>query len=125
MKNFCENPIMAHVSLDGMMTFSRFKNGTHAVDFECCEDVNMESFSARCRMQVMRDGNVYITELPKRVKKKALYREDNCSLSLGRDGRYYFVFSIPEQLVGELPQKLVSQASAIAHKVMMDMIGIN
>ena len=125
MKNFCENPIMEHLSLDGMMTFSRFKNGMHAVDFECCEDVNMEAFSARCRVQVMRDGNVYITELPKRVKRKALYREDNCSLSLGRDGRYYFVFSMPQQQVGELPQQLVRQASAIARKVMMDMIGEN
>ena len=106
-----------------MMTFSQFENGMHSLDFECCEDVNMEAFIGRCKVQRMRDGNVYVTELPKRKRNKALYREDNCSLSLGHDGRYYFVFTLPEQLVNELPQQLVRQANAIAHKVMMDLIG--
>jgi hypothetical protein len=70
----------------------------------------------------MRDGNVYITELPKRVKNKPMFRDDHYSQSLGRDGRYYFVFSLPEQQVDGLPKELVRQASAIAQKVMKNLI---
>ena len=106
-----------------MMSFSQFENGIRAAQFECCEDVCMEPFSTKCKVQTMRDGNVYITELPRRVRNKALYREDNCSLTLGNDGRYYFSFTLPQEMAGELPQRLVRQASAIARKVMMDIIG--
>jgi hypothetical protein len=70
----------------------------------------------------MRDGNVYMTEKPKRQKNKPLFRDDNSSLSLGRDGKYYFVFTLPEQLVAELPEQLVRQASAIAQKVIRELI---
>ena len=106
-----------------MITFSQFENGMRAADFECCEDVNIEPFSARCKVQAMRDGNVYITQLPKRKRNTPLYREDNCSLSLGQDGRYYFSFNLPAESITQLPQELVRQASAIARKVMMDIIG--
>ena len=123
MKTYGTNPIERQVTLDGMMTFSQFENGIRAAQFECCEDVCMEPFSTRCKVQAMRDGNVYITELPRRVRNKALYREDNCSLTLGNDGRYYFSFTLPQEQVGQLPQRLVRQASAIARKVMMDIIG--
>ena len=103
------------------MTIGRVENMMHA-EFMCCEDVRMDAAVTNCKVQLMRDGNVYITELPKRVKNKPMFRDDNCSLSLGRDGRYYFVFSLPEQLVDELPKELVRQASAIAQKVMKNMI---
>jgi len=109
------------VTLDGLMTIGRVENMMHA-EFMCCEDVRIDAAVTNCKVQLMRDGNVYITELPKRVKNKPMFRDDNCSLSLGRDGRYYFVFSLPEQLVDELPKQLVRQASAIAQKVMKNLI---
>lgn len=109
------------ITLDGLMTIGRVENMMHA-EFMCCEDVRIDAAVTNCKVQVMRDGNVYITELPKRVKNKPMFRDDNCSLSLGRDGRYYFVFSLPEQLVDELPKELVRQASAIAQKVMKNLI---
>ncbi len=109
------------ITLDGLMTIGRVENMMHA-EFMCCEDVRMDAAVTNCKVQLMRDGNVYITELPKRVKNKPMFRDDNCSLSLGRDGRYYFVFSLPEQLVDELPKQLVRQASAIAQKVMKNLI---
>ena len=109
------------ITLDGLMTIGRVENMIHA-EFMCCEDVRMDAAVTNCKVQLMRDGNVYITELPKRVKNKPMFRDDNCSLSLGRDGRYYFVFSLPEQLVDELPKQLVRQASAIAQKVMKNLI---
>ena len=106
-----------------MMSFNQLENGMIAAQFECCEEVNMEPHTRRCKVQTMRDGNVYITELPKRNRNKALYREDNCSLSLGHDGRYHFVFTLPQECINELPTKLVHQAGLIARKVMMDLIG--
>ena len=109
------------ITLDGLMTIGRVENMIHA-EFMCCEDVRIDAAVTNCKVQLMRDGNVYITELPKRVKNKPMFRDDNCSLSLGRDGRYYFVFSLPEQLVDELPKELVRQASAIAQKVMKNLI---
>jgi hypothetical protein len=109
------------ITLDGLMTIGRVENMMHA-EFMCCEDVRIDAAVTNCKVQVMRDGNVYVTELPKRIKNKPMFRDDNCSLSLGRDGRYYFVFSLPEQLVDELPKQLVRQASAIAQKVMKTLI---
>ena len=70
-----------------------------------------------CKVQVTRDGSVYINEKPKRIHNKPLFREDNSTLTLGRDGRYYFVFTLPKERVRELPDKLVHQALAIAQKV--------
>ena len=123
MKEFREKPLVRQVMLDGILTVSQLENGLHAADFSCIEDVHMEPFVGRCKMQAMRDGNLYITQLPSRKRNKPLYREDNSSLSLGNDDRYYFNFSLTKADLDKLPQELVRQASAIARKVMMDIIG--
>ena len=91
-------------------------------DFQCCEDVRLEPFTGVFKVQRMSDGNVYMEERPRRVRNEAIFRDDNCSLSLGRNGRYYFVFSMPEQLVDELPMQLVRQAGEIARKVMKEIV---
>ena len=109
--------IQRQVTVDGLMVFGQTEEGLRTADFECCEDVEMQAFTAKCKVQVMRDGNVYMTELPKRARNQAIFREDNSSLSKGKDGRYYFYFSLPEELINELPKELVRQASAIAQKV--------
>ena len=108
----------SEMTLNGMMTFGKCENGLRFADFECCEDVEMEPFVGDCRVQMMRDGNVYITERPKRIRNRALLRDDNSSLSLGQNGRFYFVFSMPAAELDELPAQLVRQASAIAGKFM-------
>ena len=110
-------------TLDGMMTFGKLDDGLNALDFSSFEAVEMEPFTATCKVQAMRDGNVYITEKPKRVRNKPLFREDNSSLTLGRDGNYYFVFKLSEELVEELPDALVQQSLAIAQKVQRGIIG--
>ena len=117
-KNILENEVM----LDGMMVFGKLDNGLRYADFECCEDAEMEAFSGNCKVQIMRDGNVYITELPKRIRNRALFREDNSSLSLGKNGKFYFVFSMPEEQIDELPEQLVRQASVVASKVLRQLI---
>ena len=110
------------VTLDGLMTIGMSENGLHTADFECCEDAMMEAFTARCKVQLMRDGNMYITELPKRVKNKPIFRVDNSSLSKGRDGKFYFVFMLDEALIRQLPEMLITQASEIAQRVIRELI---
>ncbi|MCR5157565.1 MAG: hypothetical protein K6D37_00400 [Prevotella sp.] len=106
------------VMLDGEMIFGMLDDGRRTASFNCLETVEMEPFGGKCDVQVMRDGNVYVTERPKRVKNKAIFRDDNCTLSHGQNGRYYFVFTLCDELLDELPQRLVTQASVIARKVM-------
>ena len=110
------------VSLEGITTFSKTEEGLRTADFMCCEDVRMEPFRGNCKVQLMRDGNVYISELKKRKRNRALFREDNCSLSQGQDKRWYFCFSLDEDELKQLPRELVRQASAIALKVMRELI---
>ena len=110
-------------TLDGMMTFGKLDDGLNALDFSSFEAVEMEPFTATCKVQAMRDGNVYITEKPRRLRNKPLFREDNSSLTLGRDGNYYFVFKLPEALLEELPDALVQQSLAIAQKVERVILG--
>ncbi len=100
------------------MTIGMLENGLHMADFMCCEDIELDAFSGTFKVQVMRDGNVYLTEKPKRVRNKAIFRDDNASLSQGQDKRWYFYFSLDENQLEQLPEKLVRQASAIAQKVM-------
>ena len=110
------------VTAKGLMVFGQSEKGLHTADFECCDEIQVEPYTGNFKLQIMRDGNVYATERPKRIKNTPIFREDNSSLSLGKDGRYYFVFSLPEDSVNELPELLLRQARAIARKAMSLMI---
>ena len=108
------------ISLDGMMTVSQLEDGRKAADFMCCENVEMEPFSGTFKVQGMHDGNLYMTEKPKRKRNQPVFKEDNASLSLGSDGFWYFVFRM--QNIIELPGELIRQASIIARKVIKEII---
>ena len=110
------------ISLDGLMTIGMLENGLKTADFMCCEDVEMEAFSGTFKVQGMRDGNVYFEQKPKRVRNTPIFRDDNCSLTKGKNGRYYFFFSLEEDQLEQLPEKLVRQAKAIAQKVIRELI---
>lgn len=118
-----KNKIQNTTSHSGLMTISKLENGLNALDFMCTEDVEVEPFTANCKVQAMHNGDIYITELPKRIHNKPLFREDNSTLTLGRDRRYYFVFTLPEEQVEDLPLLLVPQAAAIAQKVAERILG--
>ena len=105
------------VTLDGFATIEMLKNKLHRVDFHCTEDVRMEGFSGTFSVQAMYDGNIYVTEKARRKRNRPLFRQDNSSLSLGRNGKYYFVFTLPKEQLAELPEKLVRQANEAAAKV--------
>lgn len=109
------------VMLDGYMAVSE-ENNLHILDFVCCEDVQMDAFTGKCKVELMRDGNVYISELPKRHKNKPIFRDDNCSLSHGHNGKFYFVFTMDDDRLGDLPQQLIQQAGNIARKVLKEII---
>ena len=110
------------VTLDGLLTLGLLENGLRTADFQCCEDVELETFSGTFKVEGKHDGNVYMTEKPKRIRNKAIFRDDNASLSHGQDGRWYFYFSLDEDRIGELPEQLVRQASSIAQKVIRELI---
>ncbi|MBR4364030.1 MAG: hypothetical protein IKP33_03775 [Prevotella sp.] len=110
------------VMLDGLLTLGLLENGLRIADFQCCEDVLLDAFSGTFKVEGKRDGNVYMTEKPKRIRNKALFRDDNASLSQGQDKRWYFYFSLDEDQLELLPEKLVRQASAIAQKVLREII---
>ena len=114
--------LKSQTTLNGMMTFGKNDNGLRLMDFACCEEVMMESFTGDFKVQAMRDGNVYITEKKKRKYNKPLFREDHSSLSLGFDGVYYFTFRLSAELVDELPEKLAHEALTIAQKVVNEIL---
>jgi len=122
MKKINKISIQSEVTVEGLMTLGKSEKGLRTLDFMCCDDAQVEPMVAQCKVQLMRDGNVYITELPKRVHNKALYRDDNSSLTLGRNGRFYFIFTMDQEDVGVLPHQLVRQASTIAQKVLREIL---
>ena len=105
------------VMVEGLMTYGLLDLGLRTLDFQCCEDVDAEPFKGEFKVQGMRDGNVYMEEMKRRVRNKPMFREDNSSLSLGNDHHFYYVMRLDEALLDELPLRLVSQAKAIARKV--------
>ena len=98
------------------MTIGKLENGLTVGEFMNCEDVRIEPFSGEFKVQGMRDGNVYFIQKPKRVRNTPLFREDNSSLSKGKNRKFLFVFSMDEGCIAELPEELVRQASVIAMK---------
>lgn len=116
------NILGKQVMVEGLMTFGKLETGERTLDFECCEEVVAEPFRGNFYVQGMRDGNVYLTENLKRKRNKPLYRDDNCSLSHGNNGKYYFVFTMDDNEIDRLPQQLVQQAGNIARKVLKEII---
>ena len=117
--------VKREVTLDGMVTVSKLENGLKTADFMCCEDVELKPFSGVFKVQGMHDGNIYMTERPKRKRNHPIYRVDNASLSLGTDDVWYFVFRMEKCRINELPGELIRQASMIARKVIKDLLSLN
>ncbi len=108
--------------VEGLMTLGMLETGLRTLDFECCEDVEADAFKGDFHVQGMRDGNVYMTQKPKRVRNKPIFRDDHASFSHGKDGRWYFYFSMEEHRLDQVPEQLVRQASAIARKVLRELV---
>ena len=105
------------ITLDGMMTIGKTKEGLKTADFVCSEYVDLEAFAGKCNVQIMRDGNIYITELAKKVRNSPIFREDNSSFSRGVNRQYYYILMMPDEQLEQIPDELVRQATAIAEKI--------
>lgn len=117
-----KNNKVKQVTVEGMMSYGVQENGLHTADFTNFEGVeNVEPFEGNCEVKLMRDGNLYLTELPKpkshKGQGKKLFCEDNSTLSLGVNHKLYYVFVTPETEIKEMPDKLIHQAVSIAEKI--------
>ena len=112
-----KNMNQREVTLDGMMTIGMLENGLKTADFLCCEDIEVETFLGRFKVQAMHNGNMYMQELPKRTRNKPLFRLENSSLTLGHNGIYYFQFRLAEDEIDSLPQLLLREARQMANRV--------
>ena len=121
-QNQKEMTIKSQTRIEGTMTFIETDNKMHLLDFTNDEDAMMTPATFDGKVQVMRDGNVYISEKKKRKYNKPIFREDHSSLSLGFNGVYYFTFRLPAELVDELPEKLAHEALTIAQKVVNEIL---
>ena len=116
-KNSYKKTIIKDVNYEALVNLGELKNGLRIANIVSCEDVEVEGFIGRCKVQLLHDGHIEIVQLPKRLRNKPIFRDDNCTFTLGKDGRYYFVFTMPEQLIFEIPGQLRCQAGAIAAKI--------
>lgn len=84
------------VTVEGMMVFGWLKTGLRTLDFECCEDMEAEAFKGDFRVQGMRDGNVYMTQRPKRVRSNAMLisKTAHGRLSGTRDKAYQLTLKV-------------------------------
>ena len=105
------------LTIEGFVTIQKKDDGLYTGDFQCCEDVQMEPVKGDFRVQMMRDGNIYMDEKPKRKRNKPIFRQDHSSLSLGKDGIYYFTFRMPQEEVFNLAATLKREAEEVAKKI--------
>ena len=103
--------------ISGMMGFGTDMNGRETMDFRSDESgVELEPFTGLCKVQKMRDANVYITRLPKRVRNKPLFRQDHSTLSHSKKTRkFYFILTLDDQ--EDFATTLVREANEAAAKM--------
>ncbi len=105
------------ITVDGSMTIGKNKKEQRYMDFQSFDAYDAEEFKGKFRVEAKHDGNVYMREIPKRGKRnRPIFKDDNCSLSLGKNGIYYFRFQLPQELAAELPARLTKQSAAIVQK---------
>ena len=110
------------VNYEALVSLGELRNGMRVAEITSIDHVKAEPFRGLCKVQLMRDGNIYLIQVPKRLRNKPRFRDDNSSLTIGRDHMVYFYFCMPEVRLNEVPQQLVRQANAIAQKVLRELI---
>ena len=104
--------------LGGVMTYGYDDKGRETADFQNCDPgVLVQPFVGLCKVQRMRDGNLYVTRLPKRIRNKPMFRQDHSSVSKGKDRKYYFVMIMDEADVQKMPETLMKEAREAAGKL--------
>ena len=105
------------VTVDGLMSFAKLDNNLNYADFVPCEDVEVEPCIGRFKVQILRNGYVYLEQLAKRIRNSPLFRLAHSSFSYGRNAIYYFNFYIPDSEAERLPDLLEQEAHEAAERV--------
>jgi hypothetical protein len=106
------------VTLDGMMTYGKTDEGLLMGDFKNFDpEVKVEPVVGRFKGQLMRDGDFYMEQLPKRIRNKPKFRQDHSSVSIGRNGKGYFVMVVDEAELEAFDEILVREAIEAAAKL--------
>ena len=105
------------LTIEGFVTIQKKDDGLHTADFQCCEDVQMEPFAGNFRVQGMRDGNIYMGQIPKRIRNKPKFREDHSSLSITSHRKIYVVFCESVDEINEAPKNMVREVQRLAKKL--------
>lgn len=105
------------LTIEGFVTIQKKDDGLHTGDFQCCEDVQMEPFKGDFRVQGMRDGNIYMDQIPKRIRNKPKFREDHSSLSITSHRQIYVVFCESVDEINEAPKNMVREVQRLAKKL--------
>ena len=125
-KNIEKQTELKPISVDGMRTIVKDEQGLNLMDFDGYDDFDAREISGLYKVKGSFDSKLIMEEKPKRNRgNKPLFKDDNSSLSLGKDGIYYFRFQLPERMIDELPARLVRQSSAIAQKVIRELLTNN
>ena len=125
-KNIEKQTELKPISVDGMLTIVKDEQGLNLMDFDGYDDFDAREISGLYKVKGSFDSKLIMEEKPKRNRgNKPLFKDDNSSLSLGKDGIYYFRFQLPEHMIDELPTRLVRQSSAIAQKVIRELLTNN
>ena len=105
------------LTIEGFVTIQKKDDRLHTADFQCCEDVQMEPFAGNFRVQGMRDGNIYMNQIPKRIRNKPKFREDHSSLSITSHRQIYVVFCESVDEINEAPKNMVREVQRLAKKL--------
>ena len=125
-KNIEKQTELKPISVDGMRTIVKDEQGLNLMDFDGYDDFDARQINGLYKVKGTFNSKLIMEEKPKRNRgNKPLFKDDNSSLSLGKDGIYYFRFQLPERMIDELPARLVRQSSAIAQKVIRELLTNN
>jgi hypothetical protein len=98
------------MTLDGMMAYGRLEDGRKTADFVNFEETQMEPVVGKFHVQLMRDGNMYMTQEKPRVRQKPVLKLAHSSVSFGKDGFDRYVFTLPSEQRSEFCQLLHDEA---------------
>ena len=112
-----QKKVSRDVIVDGMMSFGKLDNNLNQASFMPCEHVEVDPYIGRFKVQLLRNGYLYLEQLAKRIRNHPLFRLTHSSLSFGRNAKYYYVLSAPESEAEHIPEWLEQEAHEAAEKL--------
>ncbi len=95
MKKTINKPIMVY----GMTSYYQDENGMKYSQFNSDFSTPVVSpYDIKARVQRMRDGTLYVSELPKKIRSQAevLFKTTHGTLSKGKDNRHRLTFMVDD-----------------------------